>query len=86
MLTKSPAAVKNYAVDWSLRYPGDSVASSVVTATGGLVVSENAPSGLLAQFTLTNGAPGAIGVVTVLSTFASGQTDVWFVNIRVLNQ
>ncbi len=65
MLTKAPGSTINYGVDWSVRYPTNTL--SAPTAVGsGVTVSNVTLSGRVVQFTASGGV--AITNATILVT------------------
>ena len=86
MYAKDPLAVKNYAIDWSERYPADTIASFVLTTTGGVVVDDSMSAGLQVQYTLSGGVVDTMAEVQCVTTFGSGQVDVWTDTFNIIDQ
>lgn len=86
MYVKDPLAVKNYAIDWSERYPGDTIADFDLTVTGGVVVDASQAVGLQVEYTLSGGVVDTMAEVQCVTTFGSGQVDVWTDVFNIIDQ
>lgn len=79
---KAPASTLTYAVDWSARYPNDSITACNVTGIGVVCVGYEAV-GLAVAFTVTGGTDNMPASAVVVANFASGQTDQFTVEFAI---
>lgn len=74
---QDPQAVINYGVDWSQRYPADTITSATLVPSTGITVGPAKINGLQVLFTVSGGTADNSYQVRVDTMFASGQTD-WY--------
>jgi hypothetical protein len=86
LMTKDPAAVLDYEVDWSkwLAGDGDTIFAHEVTAPTGITVDSSTRTSTAVTFWLSGGTVGQQYIVTVQITTAAGRIDErsMFFNVR----
>jgi hypothetical protein len=83
-LLKDPAAILDYAVDWSGALPaGDTIASAAATADAGITVQSHSYSGQTHTIWLSGGTAGSSYLVTSEVTTAAGRKDQRTLRITV---
>lgn len=80
--TKDPDDSLLYGRDLSARFPGRTISTVTVAASGGVTAGPPSASGLVASVLVSGGTLGATGFVTLRCTLDNGEiTDLtmWFV-------
>ena len=83
-IDKDPDASLRYGVDVAgVLHTGDALATVDATATGGLVVTEDAFSGTIISARVSGGTAGVTGAVTFSWTTTGGDSDERTIYLRV---
>ncbi len=84
--TKDPAAVLDYAVDWSAWLGDDTITASTWTAAAGITIDSDTHTATVATVWLSGGTAGEKYAVVNHVTTAQGRQDERTLTIVVVNK